>query len=387
MPGVLRSFPGRLVRSDLAREVVGPAYDALRPAQRADHARAHHRSFLRVTRSPPDLPHASEDELLRANRAALDELLAEEAFSAPQDGVFLYELARDGHRQIGIVAELPVEAAADGRVLRHELTRTDRVSLLARHLDVVGAWSSPIAVTYRADAAVDAVVARLSARPPDLDLPQHYRVDQRVWQITDPDDIEALTDAFRREVVYIIDGHHRLDAALHHGASTGILVTLFPHDQLRVRSFHRAITDVDGEALLAATAARPLGPDETPEPERAGTIGVWVGGRWHRGVLPEPSGTELVDQLDVSRLQHGLLAPVLGVTNPRTDPRLHHLPASAGVTSVEEAAGNGVGVLLHPMPLDDLLAVADADDVMPPKSTSFEPKARSGVILRLLDDG
>ena len=384
---MLRSFPGRLVRSDLAREIVGPAYDALRPHQRAEHAREHRRSFLRVTRSPPDLPDASEDELLRANRAALEELLAEEAFSAPQEGMFLYELARDGHRQIGIVAELPVDAAADGRVLRHELTRTDRVALLARHLDVVGAWSSPIAVTYRADAAVDALVARLSARRPDLDLPQHYRVDQRVWRITDPDEIEALARAFRREVVYIIDGHHRLDAALHHGGSTGILVTLFPHDQIRLRSFHRAITGVDGTALLDAVDARPLGVNESPEPARAGEIGVWSGGWWHRGTLPEPAGAELIDQLDVSRLQHGVLAPVLGVTDPRTDARLHHLPASAGVVSVEQAAGDGVGVLLHPMPVEDLLAVADAADAMPPKSTSFEPKARSGVILRLLEDG
>lgn len=365
---------------------MGPAYDALRPTQRAEHARRHERSFLRVTRSPPDLPDATEEELLLANRTALASLLAEEAFSSPEHGLFLYELGRDGHRQTGIVAELPIEAAADGRILRHELTRTERVAVMSRHLDVVRAWSSPIAVTYRADRDIDALVTELSARPPALDLPDHYRVDQRVWRVTDTDEIAAVSEAFRRQVVYIIDGHHRLDAALHHGGSTGILVTLFPHDQIRMRSFHRAVTDVDGDTLLAAAEAHPLEPGTSPEPSAPGEIGIWASGRWHRGRLPEATGSMLVDQLDVSRLQDGLFAPVLGLTDPRTDARLHHLPASAGVRSVELAAGNGVGVLVHPMPVDDLFAVADAGHVMPPKSTSFEPKARSGVILRLLDD-
>ncbi|MEM9036989.1 MAG: DUF1015 family protein [Actinomycetota bacterium] len=382
---MLQTFPGRLVRQRFAREVVGPAYDQLDGASRAAHARAHPRAFFRVTRSPSDDPTLSTDELARASRGVLEDLLDDGVFDEPVDGLMLYELGIDGHRQIGIVAALPLAAAADGRVLRHELTRPDRVDVLALNQQIVGAWSSPVALTYRADPPTDEVVAALSARPADIELVGHYAVDQRIWRIDDPAEITALRSAFRRRVTYIIDGHHRLDAAVHRDDPVDPLVVLFPHDQLRLRGFHRVVSDVEATAVL--DRAVPIGAGEDPRPAGPGQVGVWAAGRWHRLELPAASGRRLVDQLDVSRLQDGIIGPLLGVTDPRTDPRLHHLPDSAGLDGVRTRAGeNGIGFVLAAISVDDLLAVSDAGDTMPPKSTSFEPKARSGLILRLDED-
>lgn len=382
---MLSSFAGRLVRQRFAGEVVGPAYDQLDGSQRAAHARAYPRAFFRVTRSSSDDPSLSADDLARASRHILDGLLDEGVFDDPAQCLMLYELGVGGHRQVGIVAALPLAAVTDGRVLRHELTRPDRVELLALHQRIVGAWSSPVALTYRADPEVDAVVASLCDRPPDLELAAHHGIDQRLWQITDRADIEALCVAFRRRVTYVIDGHHRLDAAVRQVDPIDPLVVLFPHDQLRVRAFHRVVTDVDASAVLSQ--AVPLGDGLDPRPTAPGQVGVWGADRWHRLELPPAHGRRLVDQLDVSRLQHGVLEPLLGVTDPRTDQRLHHLPDAAGLDGIRTVAGRaGVGIVMAPMSIDDLLAVSDAGDTMPPKSSSFEPKVRSGLLLRLDDD-
>ncbi len=396
---MLATFPVRLVRPERAAEVVGPPYDSWTPAARIAHALAHPRSYLHVTRSPEDAPGLGRDELVAGARDALARLLLDDVFAPPRPALLLYELRADEHRQIGIVAELPVAAAGDGRVLGHEAVRRDRLEVLARHLSEVRAWSSPVAMTYRADRRVDDLVAGLvEQRPPALDLNDGLGAAQRVWVIDDPAETSAIIQAFRRRVLYVIDGHHRVAAARAAGVA-GMVTVLFPHDQLQLRAFHRVLRPADARRLDglatdhdAAPAGAPGGDELRTRPGEVIVLGPGSGRRAGGGdvgrlSLPVVDGVEIVDHLDVVRLQRGVLAPVFDVHDPRTDPRLGHVPAAAGVAAARDEAGDdGLAFLLHAMALDDLLAVADAGEVMPPKSTSFEPKARSGLFVRLLDD-
>lgn len=383
---MLSPFPVRLVRQDHAADVVSPPYDALTSEQRVAHLAAHPRSYLRVTRSPIDHPDDSPEELARASRAALEQLLAHGMFETPRTGLVLYELQQGGHRQIGIVGE--IDAHDTDQIRPHEQTRSDRARQMAEHLDIVGAWSSPVALTHRSDPSLDALVGELTAGSPDLELVGHHGSDHRLWVIDDAAGIAALRERFGSSVVYVIDGHHRLAAARASTRRPRLLVVAFPHDQVQVKAFNRVVSSVAPDDVL-----RELGPltpvpaGAEPEHVEPGTAVVLTTDGAFRFALPRLRVVDLGDELDVSRLQRGVFEPLLGIDDPRSDPRLDHVPAAAGPALLRSMiTPDALGFVLHPMELADLLAVADAGVDMPPKSTSFEPKARSGLFVRLLDD-
>jgi uncharacterized protein (DUF1015 family) len=306
------------------------------------------------------------------------------------------------HAQTGILGLVPVTGADDRRILRHESVRPGRADLLTRHLLEVGMSSSPISLTYRTDEALDAVVAACSASRPILESTSEG-VHQTVWAVVG-EDADALMDTMGDRALYVTDGHHRLAAAVE--ARDRVAPTdpdhplhwteavLFPDAEMLVLPFHRRVGDRAGrgaEAIIEALAdcgtLQPRADANDARPTEPGTVGVYVGGRWFSLELPPPVGYRAVDRLDVSRLQDGVLAPTFGITDPGSDPMIDYIPEPVGLAALVRRcdADDRVGFVVHATSVAELMAVADDSDLMPPKSSYFEPKPRSGVFVRRLD--
>ena len=405
---VLHPFPGLVVHSEWAERVTTGPYDAYSPDERAALSETNPYSFLNVTRSMEDVPEERRhdvDGLLAECAAAMDRLYGVGAYRSFEDpALFLYRLEVDRptgrHSQTGIVGLVPVVGDRDHRILRHEEVRPDRTELMARHLVTVGASSSPISLAYRADADLDAEVARCCAAEPVL-VSGSEGVDQVVWAVTGSD-AEHLADLIGDRTLYVTDGHHRMAAAAQalqatedgSGPLAWTQAVLFPDQEMLVLPFHRRVGDalrrLPGdllEALWTVGSIEERDGAEAARPDRPGRVGVYLGGRWYSLVLPAAVGDRAVDLLDVARLQDGVLGPVFGIVDPGSDPMLDYVPDPAGLEALAGRCDEDgrVGFVTHPLSVTELMAVADAGELMPPKSSYFEPKPRSGVFLRRLD--
>lgn len=393
----LRPLEGYVVAPERAAEAVAPPYDALTPAQRATHVERHPASFLSV------LPEEPDDASLADAAAALDRLVDDGVYR-PEPGRFVgvYRLTEGGHEQTGIVADLAVSEIAAGRVHAHEHTHPDRVADLVRFLEVVGVSSSPVSLAHRPDPDVARTLAEATTAPPRIDLTDPDGVRQQLWIVDDDAAIAALLAAYHRvPELYITDGHHRIAAACEFaqligddaGPAGATLAVCFPSDQLQVRDFGRAIRGLephgDPDAVRAAIADRGLPVRPLPVPARpttSGEVSVVLPDGWSTLQLPPDLRDErsTAERLDVALLHREVIAPVLGVEDPRRDRRMHYVPGTVGLEELGALVGelDGVGFVLHPPSVAELMAVAEAGEVMPPKSTYFTPKPRSGLLLR-----
>ncbi|RMH78839.1 MAG: DUF1015 domain-containing protein [Actinomyces sp.] len=410
---MLEPFAGWVVRPRWAPRVVSGVYDAHTPAQRRAIAAAEPYSYFNVTRSYEDVDGPVDlDTLVGEGAVALRRLLDADVFApSGRRTLYAYRLGTghgDGpaHHQLGVVGLVPVAAFTDRRIRLHEGTRPERTTLLSRHFEVVGAQSSPIAVTFRHVDAVTEVLEAASTRSPLL---AHRDtggdgtwVSHEVWEL-EPSEVEAVTAALADTTMYVTDGHHRAAAAVDLRRRLGpspvrdrALAAVFPDTALRVDAFHRLAprpAGMDTDALVAALTGVGIltevaGPDEA-RPGRAGTVGVHLEGRWFRLDWGPPTSDDPVERLDVERLRQRVLVPVLGVDEGVPGSPMRYLPDPTGVDELvricrEEGC---VGFLVHPVGVDDLMAVADADRLMPPKSSYFTPKPRSGIFLRVLGTG
>ncbi len=389
----------RFVRPEWSHEVPSPPHDALSPAARRQHLLEHPRSYLGVTRSLEDVDPSSDDpaeDAMRLSRASLEALLTDQTFGPVQaPALYIYRLEEGGHRQTGLVCGVGASAYDAGQVRIHERIKQPRAELLARHLDRVGAQSSPIALAFRSVPAVEAVIERVtSSTAPFIDLVDDD-LHQSLWSIPD-DDTTSICTALAPEHLYLIDGHHRAAAASAHQRMTGttdqlMLSVLFPFRELRNLAFHRLVQPVDSDELLAGLGRRftvqPAASVAEVIDRPAGWVALAVGGettRWYLIDLPPP-GREL--DIDPVRLAQHVLDPVLGIDESTGDPRLVHQPgpSDAEAAAALELEPDQVAFWMRPVPGDLLLHVADRGGTMPPKSTYFVPKVRSGLFVRLTD--
>ncbi|MPY96613.1 MAG: DUF1015 family protein [Actinophytocola sp.] len=326
--------------------------------------------------------------------ARLRQLARQEAFTQPPDGALIvYRLAADGHEQTGVLADVGIGDYRAGRVRRHEATQPDRVRRMAELLAVTRCELVPVMLTHQPRPRLGALVASIAARTPDVELIGDD-VAQSVW-IEPPG---ALADDVRAEIsdidtLYIADGHHRMAAAERHatrdpGGCDAVLGALFPADHLRLLGYPRSLPRPGGMSasdLLDVLASQPATEsieecaDITIEP---GSVAVWLDGRWYRLRLRTPRSADPSASLDVSVLEDGVLGPLIDATGTRVLP----LPGTRDADAVARwcAEHDAVGFVLHPPGVADVMAVADAGAVMPPKSTWFDPKARAGPFLREL---
>lgn len=386
-----------LVTPALAARVAAPAFDTLPVEERAAPA-VDPLSYLHVLRTPHGVEH------LERNRRALERLLADGVFTDGTGPRFAwYRLATDDHVQTGLVAEVAISDYDDGRIVRHEHTRAEREEDLAAYQRHVAADASPVALAYRADQHMRALARRATSGRPHLRFTSDDGVEHTVWTTADADDIRDVCAAVGRlSRLYVTDGHHRFAAASRvagagRAAGSGpdaadqwLLAALFPDDELRILPFHRAVTrprsatraDLLGELADHVEVTALKRPDE---PDRPHAFTAFVDGDWFRlGVPPGDVGPDPLEALEVSVLQHHVLAPVFGVREPRIDPRLSYVAGDAATVAAHCMRHRAVGFMVRPTTMQELMTVADADAVMPPKSTLFSPKTRAGIVLRLI---
>ena len=400
-------------RPDLAARVASPPYDVVSTEEARRLADGEPLSFLHVVRPEIDLPpgtdpHAPEvyakgAENLR--RLIEDGVLIREARPA----LYLYRQTMGDHVQTGVVAGASVDEYEAGLIKKHEHTRRAKEDDRTRHVEALGANTGPVFLTYRARPEIDAMVERLTRAEPVYDFTAEDGVRHTVWVVDGPADRDALVAAFGEvPELYVADGHHRSAAAVRVRAArraanpdhTGnepynfFLSVIFPHDQMRILDYNRVVRDLAGmtrDAFLDRVRERfHVEPADNPRPTRPHTFGMYLDGRWYRlralpGTFPED---DPVRSLDVAILQENLLAPVLGIGDPRTDDRIDFVGGIRGLGELERRVGSGewaVAFAMYPTSIEQLFAVADAGLVMPPKSTWFEPKLRSGLIVRPLD--
>jgi len=411
----IRPFTCYYASPELAKEVACPAYDAMTPGQRHEFALAHPLNYLNVMRSTEEFPEDQRppfDENLQRNSAKLQQLIHDGVFVYnDQPGVYVLRLAVDDHVQMGIIAEIPVEEFDQGGIKKHETTRRDKEEVLIRHRDKVRASSTPISLTCPADESIESLLERMQQREPLIDFVSDDGLAQTLWFMDDPDEIAALQQAFARyPALYLTDGHHRTavcqkwaakrraENADHRGDEpyNFVLTAIFPDDQMRILEYNRVVRDLNGhsaERLIAAiedefTVERlNVAAAEEARPRDRHQFSMYVDGQWYgltarEGLVDE---NDPVHRLDVCVLQEHVLGPVLGIDDPRTDARIDYVPGAFGLDELERRVHQGWGVAFacYPTSVWELMAIADAGAVMPPKSTWFDPKVRSGLLVRL----
>ena len=406
---IIRPFRALRPRPELAASIAAVPYDVVNRDEAAALAAGNPLSFLHVSRAEIDLPPDTNPyadavyEKAVANFAALRSSMVEEA--APS--VYFYRLRMGTHAQTGLAACYSVDEYNRDIIKKHEKTRKDKEDDRTRHIIDLRAQTGPVFLTYRHDATVDAIVARVCAGAPLYDLVAPDGITHTVWR-ADEEATRALVQAFGAlPALYIADGHHRAaSAARAHDrfgggqASSGpdaehawFLAVAFPDNQTQILPYNRAVKDLAGktpEQFLAGVRERFTVEPGGATPAGKGACQMYLGGQWHTVVLHPagaPASADPITSLDVSLLQDGLLAPLLGVLDPRTDKRIDFVGGIRGTGELERLVSSGsaaVAFSMHPVTVAELMAIADAGAIMPPKSTWFEPKLRDGLVSHVI---
>ena len=321
--------------------------------------------------------------------------------------LYLYELIRNGKSQTGLVACAAVEDYVRGAIKKHELTREDKENDRVNHVNTCNANTGPVFLTYPGQDDINALVAQIQQQKPVYDFTADDGITHRVWVIADDADIAAFTEAFKGvESLYIADGHHRAASAARvakmraeidddaDAAWKTFLTVIFPAEQLTIMDYNRVVADLNGyttESFLEKISEKFEIISESEaiyHPEGKGYFGLYLDEKWYglkaKDGIYDPD--DPVDSLDVSILQKNLLAPVLGIEDPRKDPRIDFVGGIRGLTELERRCHGDMKVAfaLYPTSVNELMAIADAGLLMPPKSTWFEPKLRSGLFVHTL---
>src|SRR5262245_15494933 len=313
--------------------------------------------------------------------------------------VYVYRLRSNGHEQTGIGACYSIDEYERDAIKKHERTRRDKEDDRTRHLLDLRAQTGPVFLVYRARPTIDRAVDRASSAEPLYDFTAADRVQHTIWRVRETD-THTLVDLFAAiPARYIADGHHRAASAARarqqlRGASRAagdwdtFLAVAFPDAQARILPYNRTVKDLGSRtiaSLLHTLRERFTIREGPPVPERRGEVSMFVDGRWHTIVLGEAGpDASPSDRLDVSRLQDAVLSPVLGIGDVRTDARIDFVGGARGTGALEALVRSGqaaVAFSLYPTGVDDLMAIADAGGIMPPKSTWFEPKLRDGLLI------
>ena len=406
---IIRPFKALRPAVEKAQRVSCAPYDVVREGEVREFIEDNPESFLRVTRAEAefngDSVPAGEQVRDRA-RANLKNFLDRDVFiSDPEPAFYVYRLSSDFHTQTGIVGCLAVDDYEAGIIKRHEQTRPDKVEDRTSHMLAVRAQTGLILVAFRDTERIGKLINEMTATPPLYDFPCDGDIRQTVWRMTG---VEDLIEAFYEvPALYVADGHHRLESARlarevlrkanpsHTGAEeyNFVLAGVFPAEQLRILAYNRIVHDLNGldpDTFLARVQETFVIMDEVGRiPENHGEICMYLDGTWRRlryavDYIREP---DPIERLDVSILQNNILGPILGIADPKTDERIEFIGGIRGVEELERLVDSGaarVAFSLFPTTMNDLFAVSDMGEIMPPKSTWFEPKLKDGLFVHLI---
>jgi len=410
---LIRPFPGLRPLPERAADVAAPPYDVLDSNEARERAAGKPWSFLHIAKPEIDLApdiDIYDPRVYAKGRENFDRMLKEGILK--QDAApcyYLYRLVMGSHQQTGLVAAARVTDYDSNRIRKHEFTRPDKEDDRVRQVDALNAQTGPVFLTYKHHAVIDELVAKVTAGTPEMDITADTGVRHTIWVVRDAAQIDLITRTFdAMDCLYIADGHHRSAAASRVAAArkaananhTGdeaynyFLSVIFPDNQMQILDYNRVIRDLNGlapEAFVAAvqnafTVEKVSG---QCKPGKIGEFGMYMKGQWYRlTIKPERIPQhDPVKRLDVSLLQDNLIQPVLGIADPRRDKRIDFVGGIRGLTELERRVNSGemaVAFALHATSMAQLMAVADANEVMPPKSTWFEPKLADGLVSHLL---
>lgn len=392
-------------KPEYAADVIARPYDVVSFEEARAGASGRPWSFFHVSRAEIDLPEGTDTHsppvYAKAAEALAEMLRAGVLIRDDAPCYYAYRMTNNSHSQTGVALAGSVEAYRSGRIRRHEHTRPDKELDRTRQIEAVGAHTGLVLAAHRPDVTLAAILdTATTTQSPVADAISSEGTQHQIWRISDANAVHGITAAFEAmPAIWIADGHHRSaaalrvsDAASQSGSPSNgrFLLVSFAADRMRVLDYNRVVRDLVGrstEDFLAALApAFDITPSLVPvRPERPGTFGMFVAGQWFLLTLREMPGTDAspVERLDVSLLNDRLLAPILGIADPRTDSRIDFIGGGRGLPALEERVNSGgwaVAFSMHPTRLEDVMAVADAGQVMPPKSTWFEPKLADGLL-------
>ena len=403
----IRPFRALRPARDAAAAVSSVPYDVVNTEEARQLASGNPLSFLHVTRSEIDLPAGTDPyspevyEKAKENFAALRErapLVAED-----EPSIYFYRLRMGGHEQTGIAACFSVDEYEQDVIKKHERTRRDKEDDRTRHIVELRAQTGVVFLTYKASEAIDRLCRAVTADAPIYDFRADDGVHHTIWRVRAREATE-LVDAFSRiPSLYIADGHHRAASAARareamrsrgaaaHDADTFIAVA-FPDDQMQILPYNRTVKDLSGqtpEAFLEALRKAVPVKEGHAKPRGKGEVAMFLGGAWYSLDLSSaaPEDGSRAGALDVALLQHHVLGPLLNIGDVRTDKRIDFVGGARGTSALEKAVTSGhaaVAFSMHPVTIEDLMAIADEGGIMPPKSTWFEPKLRDGLLIHTI---
>ena len=406
---VIRPFRALRPQPERAEAVASVPYDVVNTEEARALAAGKPLSFLHVSRPEIDLPPGTDiysDAVYRKAVENFEKLIAEAPLEQEAEpSLYLYRLIMGQHEQIGVVAVCSIDEYDDNTIRKHERTRRDKEDDRTRHMIMLRAQTGPVFLTYRTRAEIDAQVTAAVAGNPLFDITAEDGIRHTIWRVTDT---EQLVNSFASvPLLYIADGHHRAASASRARAElreqsfthTGdedynyFLTVIFPDSQVQILAYNRVVRDLNGlskeEFLNALKRQFTVKENASPAPRERGQWSMYLDGQWY-GLHLSPDATlpaSTVSALDVSVLQDRLLDPILGIKDVRTDKRIDFIGGLRGTQELERLVNEGkaaVGFSLYPTTVEELLMVSDANEIMPPKSTWFEPKLRDGLLIHII---
>ncbi len=412
---LIKPFKGLRPAKDLAEKVASPPYDVLNSAEARELAKNNNYSFLHINKPEIDLPEDTDpysEDVYAKGRENLDNFIKSGILKKdPQPCFYVYRQIMGNHSQIGLVAGASVDEYQKDLIKKHELTRAAKEEDRIKHVNYLNAQTGPVFLTYKADPEIDGLINNIVTREPENDFTADDGIRHTLWVVDKDNEIKQLQYLFaKQDCLYVADGHHRSAAAARvkdmrqtdNPDHTGdeeynfFLTVIFPDNQMHIMDYNRVVTDLNnfsGEEFLAKVSQKfdleKLG-EKANKPGEKHTFVMYLNKTWY--LLKAKSGIfdpeDPVDRLDVSILMNNLLAPILGIGDPRKDSRIDFVGGIRGLEELKKRVDNGemeVAFGLYPTSIEDLMAIADAGATMPPKSTWFEPKLRSGLVIHQLD--
>jgi uncharacterized protein (DUF1015 family) len=410
----IEPFRGFRPRRDIAEKVASPPYDVLNTNEAKNLAQGNEYSFLHIIKPEIDLPENtdlySDQVYYKAKENFIHFIEKKILIQDTQKNFYLYKQVWGDHTQIGLVAAASVEDYQNNIIKKHELTREDKERDRKNHIQSLNAQTGPVFLTFKQNQKIDLLFEKAMIKKPDYHFTSQDQVEHIFYVIDDQSLIQSIQYNFGLlPNLYVADGHHRSAAAAliknekekHNRNHTGneeynfFLTVLFPHNQMKILAYNRVIKDLPGlckaEFFLHASKHFNHKEAEYKVPKRKHEFCLFIDGKWY---LLEAKGNSFdpddpVESLDVSILQKNLLNPVLGIANPRTDKRIDFVGGIRGTEELERLVteeGYKMAFSLYPTSIEQLFKVADSGKTMPPKSTWFEPKLKSGLVVHSLDD-
>jgi uncharacterized protein (DUF1015 family) len=412
---IIKPFKGFTPKSDLADKISSPPYDVMNIEEARKLADGNELSFLHVVKAEINFPPNADISKADVNNKAKDKL--EELISSQnlvQDKtscLYIYQQAIGKHKQIGLVAGFSCDEYDKNIVKKHEFTRPDKEKDRTDHINTLGVNSGPIFLTYKSNSEINSIIDKIITDTPNIEFMAEDNVLHTLWKVLDSKDIDNLVNRFANiPSIYIADGHHRTAAALNtqkmraaeNQKHTGqedynfFLGVVFPDKQLKILDYNRCIKDLNSlspdqiidkiKDKFVIDGIDNLSDPEKAKPKNRGQFAMLLEDKWYRLTIKAAfwPQEDPVESLDVSILQNTILDPILGIKDPRTDTRIDFIGGSRGLKELERRCNLDckIAFALFPTGIDQLIAIADANEVMPPKSTWFEPKLRSGMVVK-----